>query len=103
MGEWVARFQAGHGKKEEIEAREIDRQMEAGRQRSQAVRDGTAQQAAEAVKASGDAAAQGISAAKIGGEIKVMVSAPATLNVSTTAVGTPQTKLNVGRTNTGAQ
>ena len=103
IGELVARFQAWHGNKEAIEALEINRQMEAERQRSQAVLDGTSQQAAEAVKASGDAAAQSISAAKIGGEIKVMVSAPATLNVSTTAVGTPQTKLNVGRTNTGAQ
>ena len=103
IGELVARFQAWHGNKEAIEALEINRQMEAERQRSQAVLDGTSQQAAEAVKASGDAAAQSISAAKIGGEIKVMVSAPANLNVSTTAVGTPQTKLNVGRTNTGAQ
>lgn len=103
IGELVARFQAWHGNKEAIEALEINQQMEAERQRSQAVLDGTSQQAAEAVKASGDAAAQSISAAKIGGEIKVMVSAPATMNVSTTAVGTPQTKLNVGRTNTGAQ
>lgn len=103
IGELVARFQAWHGNKEAIEALEINRQMEAERQRSQAVLDGTSQQAAEAVKASGDAAAASIAGAKIGGEIKVMVSAAANLNVSTTAVGTPQTKLNVGRTNTGAQ
>ena len=80
---------------------EISQKMQAESQRNQAILDGTGQQAAQAVKSAGDAAATTIKNSKIEGNISVSITAPAGFGVQATASGNGNTKLNLGGTGMG--